>query len=58
MIRFEKMAGVNAGKCVIDYKNNLIWEVAQNDRALHSTDHLYTWYQTANNEDDAGMQNN
>lgn len=54
--RFEKMLGVGAGKCVIDHKRNLIWEEKQAS-GLHGKDHTYTWYQTTNNEGDAGTQN-
>ncbi len=33
----------NQDKCVVDIKNNLIWELKQAS-GLHGKDHVYTWY--------------
>ncbi len=36
----------NQDKCVVDIKNNLIWELKQAS-GLHGKDHRYTWYNSS-----------
>ncbi len=43
--RFYNMRD-NQDKCVVDIKNNLIWELKQAS-GLHGKDHIYTWYDSS-----------